>query len=513
MPRDSCTPKLVDEPRPAPQRPAEKSHAFGTESRARARCSSNRRSSTRRIFPLRVFGNSSTNSISRGVLVRRGHALAVLLQLADERVGGVHPRPQHDERLHDQPAILVRLADDRALGHAGVLEQRALDLERPDPVGGGIDDVVGAPGEPEIAVLVPCRPVAGHVPVAAEHGRRLLRCAVVLAEQARRPRSRSRPERDVAFLADAGDLAVVVDHGDLVPGRRQAHRTGADLGAREVADEERVLRLPVAVVDREPERVAERLDHLRVQRLARGDHVAQPGEAEAVESVELRHQPVLGRGLAEHGDAELGDQVEPLLGLERALVEHDRGAGVPWPEQHVPDRLRPAGRRRAPDEVAGPGRQPALCLHPLREAVAVRVNDTLRVLGRPGRVQDERGVGRGRVCSRRRLRLVVQVGRVREQHLRVESFDLSLGLPVGDDEPRARVLQPEGEILVAEHLRARNRDGAELEQREHARMPFGRLADEDEHAVSPLHACARQPVRPLRGAGGDLGELEVAPFA
>ena len=67
----------------------------------------------------------------------------------------------------------------------------------PDPVRGGEDHVVRAAGEPEVAVLVARGAVARHVPVAAEHGRRLVGRAVVLAEQARRPAG----ERDVALLA------------------------------------------------------------------------------------------------------------------------------------------------------------------------------------------------------------------------------------------------------------------------------------------------------------------------
>src|SRR6266542_4122219 len=48
-----------------------------------------------------------------------------------------------------------------------VLEQRALDLERPYSIRGGEDHVVGAPAEPEIAVVVARRAVTGDVPPAA----------------------------------------------------------------------------------------------------------------------------------------------------------------------------------------------------------------------------------------------------------------------------------------------------------------------------------------------------------
>src|SRR5207248_5409000 len=111
------------------------------------------------------------------------------------------------------------------------------------------------------------------------------------------------------------------------------------------------------------------------------------------------------------------------------------------------------------------------------------------------------------------LRLLVQAGSVREQPLRVEPCDLLLGRPVGDDEPRARVPDPEDEILVAQHLRARDRDGAELEQGEHDRMPLGRLAHEDEHAVAWSDSSYGQVVGPLRRPRVDLGEAQIAPLA
>src|SRR5262245_48214965 len=88
------------------------------------------------------------------VLVGCGHGLDVLLQLASKRVRGRVPRRQYDERLDDLPAERVRLADDGRLGHRGVLDQRRLDLERPDPVRRAVDHVVGAAHEPEIAVVV-----------------------------------------------------------------------------------------------------------------------------------------------------------------------------------------------------------------------------------------------------------------------------------------------------------------------------------------------------------------------
>src|SRR5205085_120030 len=109
-----------------------------------------------------------------------------------------------------------------ALRHRPVLEQGRLDLERPDAVRGRRDHVVSSPGEPEVAVLVTRRAVAGHVPVAAEDGRGLVRCAVVLDEQARGAATQG----DVTLLADGDLVSLVVNHGEVVSRRGEAHRAG-----------------------------------------------------------------------------------------------------------------------------------------------------------------------------------------------------------------------------------------------------------------------------------------------
>ena len=61
---------------------------------------------------------------------------------------------EHDEGLHDLHVHVVGLADRGGLGHGLVLEQRRLDLERADQVPAGVDHVVVAADEPEVAVVV-----------------------------------------------------------------------------------------------------------------------------------------------------------------------------------------------------------------------------------------------------------------------------------------------------------------------------------------------------------------------
>ena len=70
-------------------------------------------------------------------------------------------RLERDERLDELARDRVGLADDARLRDGRVLHQRALDLERADQVAGRLDDVVGAADEPEVAVGVAARQVAG----------------------------------------------------------------------------------------------------------------------------------------------------------------------------------------------------------------------------------------------------------------------------------------------------------------------------------------------------------------
>ena len=377
------------------------------------------------------------------ILVRRSHGLHVLLQLAREPRARLVPGAKDDERLDDLAAVEIGHAHDRALGDGGMLEERALDLERADAIRGGDDHVVRPPDEPEVAVLVAHRPVAGEVPAVPEDRVGLLGRVPVAGEQ----RGRSPDQREVALDAVRTDVTRLVDHGDVVPGRGQAHRARPDRRAGRVGDEQRVLGLAVAVVDGQPERVLEARDHLRVQRLAGRDRVAEPREVHRTQGVELREHPILGRRLAEHRDAESLQEREPLLRVERPLVQHDLGAVRPRAEEHVPDRLRPARSGGAPDDVALVGVEPVRGLRALRPRVGMGVDDAFRILRGPGRVQDERPLAGRRVLGGRDRHVAAEllqgVVEVDDGHRRPDLvphlLDLGLERAVGDHEPGPRV--------------------------------------------------------------------------
>ena len=101
--------------------------------------------------PSSVFGSVGRVGDRARVLDRRGHALAVRLQLRREGLRGYGTGLQHDDRVHDVAALGVGPGDRGRLAHGGVRAERRLHLDRPDAVAGGDDDVVGAALEPQPA--------------------------------------------------------------------------------------------------------------------------------------------------------------------------------------------------------------------------------------------------------------------------------------------------------------------------------------------------------------------------
>ena len=114
------------------------------------------------------------------------------------------------------------MPDDGALGDRGMVAQRALHLERADSVLGADDHVVGATHEPEAAVLVARGAVAREIPGAPERALGLLGGAPVVVEQGRRPPLQA----DLTGLSQRHLAAVLVDHGDVMPGDRDTQRPG-----------------------------------------------------------------------------------------------------------------------------------------------------------------------------------------------------------------------------------------------------------------------------------------------
>ena len=338
----------------------------------------------------------------------------MLLELGGEAVGRLLPRTEDDERLHDLAAVEVRDPDDGALCDRGMLEEGALDLERADAIRGRDDHVVRAPHEPEVAVLVALRPIARQVPVVPEDRVGLVGRLPVAGEEGRR----AADQREVALDSWRADLARVVDHGHVVARGRKAHGSRADGDAGRVRDEYGVLRLAVAVVHREPQRILESRDDLGIERLADRYGVAEPRQMRELQLLELGEHPVLGRSLGEDRDPEPLHEREALLGIERSVVHHDLRPVRPGADEGVPDPLRPPRLRGAPDDVALVRVEPVRRLRPLRPRVRMRVHDALRLPFRAGRVEDQRGLAGGRVLGRRDRHVPAQLIErlVQEEH-------------------------------------------------------------------------------------------------
>src|SRR3954454_1666929 len=174
--------------------------------------------------------------------------------LGGELVTGIAALREHDEGLHDVAAPLVGGCDGGGLAHSRMLDARGLHLERANPVAGRDDHVVGAPGVPDVTLLVHHGSVLRVEPVAAE---RLARRLLVVPVAQRVMRVRPCPQADLAALA-AGNLVLVLVEELHVPARhRPAHRALAHVHPRIVRHQRIRLSEPVVVEHRQAVLLAE----------------------------------------------------------------------------------------------------------------------------------------------------------------------------------------------------------------------------------------------------------------
>ena len=202
----------------------------GGEPAACSRC----RSSTRRIFPEMVLGSSKN---SRRRTRWYGARWFRAYRRTESRVpGGLVARREGDVRLrHGQPDR-IRRRDDGGLGDRRMLDEHGLELERTDLVVAGLEHVVGAPDERDVAVAVHGGDVAGVV-VAAGHRIGVARRVLVPGHQRQRPALAAGREvqADLPF-AVGRPAGQRVDEHHRHPGQRSAHRRGLDRRARRVPD-------------------------------------------------------------------------------------------------------------------------------------------------------------------------------------------------------------------------------------------------------------------------------------
>ena len=117
------------------------------------------------ILPLRVFGSSGVKTMFAGFAIGADllrDVVAQLLELLDRAFGAALQRHERDDRLAGRRVVARR---DRRLGDLVVVDERRLDLDRRDAVARDVHHVVDAAEQPEVAVLVDPRAVAGEVDV------------------------------------------------------------------------------------------------------------------------------------------------------------------------------------------------------------------------------------------------------------------------------------------------------------------------------------------------------------
>jgi len=160
-------------------------------------------------------------------LVCRGSGVRHQLDIGDRQLASIGIRHAHRRRKH----------------HFGVLEQSFLDDRRIDVVPATDDDVLGAPGDPKVAIGVNAAEIARVEPAIGQQNA-LVGRVIDIARRDARPLHHHEPDLIYAVLAD--DMARVIDIDDLDLRIRQAKscRTIAGIAvSRRLRD---VLRVSVA---------------------------------------------------------------------------------------------------------------------------------------------------------------------------------------------------------------------------------------------------------------------------
>src|SRR5215831_4557166 len=149
----------------------------------------------------------------------------VLDQLPLELRRCLAPRAEDAEGLDPLALHRVGNTDDRGLGDGRVTDQRALHVGSADAVAGNVEDVVAAPQDGEVSVLVPAGDVACGVDLAGNL-LPVLAPALVVAPDGPHQVGERTPECEHPALP-LGDLLSVGVHDDRVDaGERQSHGSG-----------------------------------------------------------------------------------------------------------------------------------------------------------------------------------------------------------------------------------------------------------------------------------------------
>src|SRR5215204_7015242 len=185
---------------------------------------------------------------------------------------------QNDKRRNHFPPEAVRPTRDSGLGDRRVPQEGCFDLDGADPVSGDLDDLVGPPAEPVVAILVDGGGVAGKVS-AGDAPPVVARVALGVAPDHRRQAWEGTRQHDGPLLARFASIPLrIADLGED-PRQRDSCRPGFD---REETDPVWVaedwtagFRLPHVIDHRDPITeyvLLQPLPSRNVQRLPRADH-------------------------------------------------------------------------------------------------------------------------------------------------------------------------------------------------------------------------------------------------
>ncbi len=304
-----------------------------------------------------------------------------------ERVGAALGTLDDDGR-HHLLSVCRRQAEDRDVGHRGMLAEHRFDLSGVDLVARGIDEEAGAAGDHELAARRP---------------------AALVARVERRgdaTGARRASHDDLSHIARPERVSLRVLDRDPHRSERLSDARRIELFDRgEIHAHAPRLGQSVELTDGDVEARAKRLVHLGRERRAGAEAETQRLETPAPAAIGRRQHAHHERNGRKHRHPLAREEVE-CLSTQEARAQNESRAGAQTGEQPVAEPVRVRERHDREDRVGcfEPGRGPEVLRLP--PEILMRADDDVRVSGRPGRIRDQRRIagarGRGWAARRRR---------------------------------------------------------------------------------------------------------------